>query len=266
MEISPNSYRKLSQLGNALGLSAALVAVFSAPVLSADVPVLHCLQQHRLLGHGELFLNESFGLMRWTSGDAIAVWHRDKHKVFIFNPKAKLVVVQSESQYYKHGFSLTGGSLASSRDAEVTFRRDVTLLKTKAKFFEILCKGVSRAGKPFLVKCGRMIYMTGMPSKFANDFVSLTYGIPQNGNVPLEMKLDYRSDDSDGWFQTSAKALDKKNEDPGYFRLQTTKIERIKVNADLFKLPPGLKQITSQEKFFGSTETARDLSDLLLSK
>jgi hypothetical protein len=266
MEIHPRLNQKQCRLTLAVLSSACSVIATSAPVLSAELPVLHCLQQHRLLGHGELFLNESFGLMRWSSGDVTAVWSRDKHKVFLFNPKAKLVVIQSEEQYYERGFSLTGGSLARSRDAEVTYKKDITFLNTKAKYFEIFGKGVTRGGKPFLVKCGRMIYMNGMPSKFANDFVSLTYGIPQNGNVPLEMRLDYRSDDADAWFQTSAKALDEKQADDGYFRLQTTKIERIKVNADLFKLPAGLKQIKSQEAFFGSTETAKDLSDLLLSK
>lgn len=253
------------------GFAACLccfLAIFAHPAWGKDELVWHVLQLHRSLGTVDVYITDKLMRLEKSGGDIIVLYRGDIDQVAIASPGHKCIYVCSRESFYRQGFSVTNPGLKATRAAKAVKRKQVTFMGHAADLLDIYACGIARNGKKVEIGCAGMKVLAA-PGDFrkAAEVVETIYATPITGAMPLEMRLDYSPSGGEMWFQTSERDLKKTQPDrstQSYFRLKTMKLTREKKPPSFFAFPKGFKVLDSQGAVINETDTASELTKLIL--
>lgn len=243
-------------------------AIGERPASARDELVWHVLQLHRSLGTVEIFLTDKLMRLEKSGGDIIVLYRSDTDQVSIISPTHKCIYTCPRRTFFQEGFSVTNPGLNATRAARTVKRKQVNFLGQPADLLDVYVPGISRSGKKFEVNCAGMKVLAA-PGDFRKpaDVVETIYATPITGALPLEMRLDYSPGGGEMWFRTSDRDLKKAQPDSSaqpYFRLKTMKLTREKKPTQFFAMPQGFKKLSSQGAVINETDTASELTKLIL--
>jgi hypothetical protein len=244
------------------------LAVSLQPAAAKDEMVWHVLQLHRSLGTVDIYVTDKLMRLEKSGGDIIVLYRFDTDQVNIISPGHKCIYSCSRTDFYNQGFSVTSPGLKATRAARTVKRKQVDFMGQPANLLDVYVPGISRTGKKFEVNCAGMKVLAA-PGDFRKpaDVVETIYATPITGALPLEMRLDYSPGGGELWFRTSERDLKKAQPDSSeqsYYRLKTMKLTREKKPQQFFAVPQGFKKLASQGAVINETDTASELTKLIL--
>ncbi len=233
-----------------------------------DEIVWHLHQLHRSLGTVDIYITPRLMRLEKSGGDIIVLYRQDSQQVSIFNPGHKVIYTCPADRFFRQGFSITSSGLKACRSAKTVKRKQVKFLGQMADVLDVYAVGCTRTGKKVEVGCAGMKVLASKESfNKPVSVIETIYATPTTGALPLEMKLDYSPGGGEMWFQTSDRDLKNvpaNKIDQTYFRLNTKVLAREKKTADFFALPLGYKKMDSDSAVINETDTASDLTKLVL--
>lgn len=229
-----------------------------------DETVWHLKQTHRAVGSTEIYVTPQ--LMRLDKGnsDIVVLYRRDDGIVHIFNPAHKAIFNCPLERFIKRGYIVTAGGLGPVRTWYPKESKPTTYKGQPASTVQIYAHGRSRAGRPMEINCCeiKVLHTQENFSKVAS-VIETIYATTPTGAVPLEVKLNYSQGGGELWFQTHESEL-KSNLSNTQIRLQTSKIVREKKPAEFFAAPKNYKVVKTDAEIMNLTNTASDLTNLIL--
>lgn len=245
-------------------MTVCLFSVSAWPAAGADLAVWHLKQLHRSLGSVEIYLAPGLMRLEKGNGDIIVLYRGDTNLVYIFNPPHKAEFRCPLETFYKRGFMITASGLSVIRSWKPRQTKDINFKGVPAKVVEILAAGHLRTGQKVDVKCAEMKVLSAKENfSKAVSVIETLFATPTTGKIPIEMTLNYSSSGGELWFQTRTQELRSRLPENNY-RLETSYIAREKKNCDFFAAPKNYKVMKSDEHVLNLTDTASDLTRMIL--
>lgn len=249
------------------------LAVFSTSNLAGPIPVLaaktneesvwHLQQLHRSVGTVDIYVNANVMRLEKSGGDIVILWRQDTGNVSIYNPGHKVIYTCSFDRFYKQGFSVTSGGLKGCRMVKAVKVRERKFLNHLTDVLDIRMVGNVR-NRRVEISCADMTVLASKENcARAASVIETTYATPVTGSIPLEMKLYYSPGGGETWFQTNARDL-KDRPNQTFFRLETRKVTREKRPASFFAVPANYRKLATDSAVINESDTASDLTRLIL--
>lgn len=241
-----------------------LLAVFAQSASAQDEMVWHLSQLHRALGSVDIYVAPKLMRLNYGNGDIVVLYRQDTDRVYIYNPAHKAIFSTPFEMFYKRGFIITAGGLIPIRTWYPKGKTNIRYKGQQVSIVEIYARGRNRSGKPAEINCAEMKVVDAKENfKRTVSVIETLYAIPITGAIPVELRLNYSQNGGELWFQTHHSDFKERIENTSY-RLQTSRIVREKKPSEFFAVPKQYKAMKQDSDVMNLTDTANDLTNLVL--